>query len=159
MVGGERHEHRIGGATGAHLEDVVRRVGEHVGHRAGAAQSGLSATAEGARVLVGGCLDLGLPRLAGFEVLQRLRERRLRVPVLILTARDAIEVVGVLSHFANIEDTTDHGFAESQIAAFARLMRIATVTTPNLPELAALGPASTECMIAASVTVRASGPA
>src|SRR5678816_4010508 len=36
-------------------------------------------------------LDLGLPRLAGFEVLQRLRERRLRVPVLILTARDAIE--------------------------------------------------------------------
>lgn len=36
-------------------------------------------------------LDLGLPRLAGFEVLQRLRQRRLRVPVLILTARDAIE--------------------------------------------------------------------
>lgn len=36
-------------------------------------------------------LDLGLPRLAGFDVLQRLRERRLRLPVLILTARDAIE--------------------------------------------------------------------
>jgi alanine racemase len=27
----------------------------------------------------------------------------------------------VTTHFANIEDTTDHGFAESQIATFARL--------------------------------------
>ena len=36
-------------------------------------------------------LDLGLPRLAGFEVLQRIRARGLRLPVLILTARDAIE--------------------------------------------------------------------
>lgn len=36
-------------------------------------------------------LDIGLPRLAGFEVLQRIRARGLRLPVLILTARDAIE--------------------------------------------------------------------
>jgi two-component system OmpR family response regulator/two-component system response regulator QseB len=36
-------------------------------------------------------LDLGLPRLAGLEVLKRLRERANAVPVLILTARDAIE--------------------------------------------------------------------
>ena len=36
-------------------------------------------------------LDLGLPRLSGFDVLQRLRARGLRLPVLILTARDAIE--------------------------------------------------------------------
>ena len=35
-------------------------------------------------------LDLGLPRLAGFEVLQRIRARGLRLPVLILTARDAV---------------------------------------------------------------------
>jgi two-component system OmpR family response regulator len=36
-------------------------------------------------------LDLGLPKLDGFEVLKRLRRRRSRVPVLILTARDAVE--------------------------------------------------------------------
>ena len=34
-------------------------------------------------------LDLGLPRLAGMEVLRRLRARRQTLPVLILTARDA----------------------------------------------------------------------
>jgi two-component system OmpR family response regulator len=36
-------------------------------------------------------LDLGLPRLDGFEVLRRLRRRGSRVPVLVLTARDALE--------------------------------------------------------------------
>ncbi|NJD05144.1 MAG: response regulator transcription factor [Methylococcaceae bacterium] len=35
-------------------------------------------------------LDLGLPRLSGIELLQQLRQRQDRVPVLILTARDAI---------------------------------------------------------------------
>jgi two-component system, OmpR family, response regulator len=36
-------------------------------------------------------LDLGLPDLDGLEVLRRLRGRRARVPVLVLTARDALE--------------------------------------------------------------------
>jgi two-component system OmpR family response regulator len=36
-------------------------------------------------------LDLGLPRLEGTEVLKRLRQRGGRTPVLILTARDAVE--------------------------------------------------------------------
>jgi len=36
-------------------------------------------------------LDLGLPRLAGLEVLRRLRSRGATIPVLILTARDAVE--------------------------------------------------------------------
>lgn len=36
-------------------------------------------------------LDIGLPRLDGFEVLKRLRARRNMVPVLILTAREAVE--------------------------------------------------------------------
>jgi two-component system OmpR family response regulator/two-component system response regulator QseB len=36
-------------------------------------------------------LDLGLPDLSGFDVLRRLRARGNKVPVLILTARDAVD--------------------------------------------------------------------
>jgi two-component system, OmpR family, response regulator len=36
-------------------------------------------------------LDLGLPKLDGIEVLRRLRRRGSRVPVLVLTARDALD--------------------------------------------------------------------
>ncbi len=36
-------------------------------------------------------LDLGLPRMSGLEVLQRLRARNTPIPVLILTARDTVQ--------------------------------------------------------------------
>ena len=36
-------------------------------------------------------LDLGLPKRDGFEVLRRLRQQRDAIPVLIITARDAVE--------------------------------------------------------------------
>ncbi|HEY8118858.1 MAG TPA: response regulator transcription factor [Methylophilaceae bacterium] len=36
-------------------------------------------------------LDLGLPRIDGFEVLRRLRERKINAPVIILTARDDLD--------------------------------------------------------------------
>ena len=36
-------------------------------------------------------LDLGLPKMSGLEVLQRLRARNSRLPVLILTAGDSVE--------------------------------------------------------------------
>src|SRR5258706_7786564 len=36
-------------------------------------------------------LDIGLPGMSGFDVLKRARTRGVRVPVLILTARDAVE--------------------------------------------------------------------
>jgi DNA-binding response OmpR family regulator len=36
-------------------------------------------------------LDLGLPRLGGLELLRRMRAARNKTPVLILTARDAVE--------------------------------------------------------------------
>ena len=35
-------------------------------------------------------LDLGLPRLAGLDLLRRMRARGNKTPVLILTSRDAI---------------------------------------------------------------------
>ena len=36
-------------------------------------------------------LDLGLPRMSGLEVLRRVRDRGDRLPVLVLTAREAVE--------------------------------------------------------------------
>jgi DNA-binding response OmpR family regulator len=36
-------------------------------------------------------LDLGLPRLSGFELLRRVRARGDRTPVIVLTARDALD--------------------------------------------------------------------
>jgi DNA-binding response OmpR family regulator len=36
-------------------------------------------------------LDIGLPGIDGFEVLRRLRARGAQTPVLLLTARDAVE--------------------------------------------------------------------
>jgi len=38
-----------------------------------------------------------------------------------IRAARALKLAGVTSHFANIEDTTNHDFAETQIAAFGRI--------------------------------------
>jgi two-component system OmpR family response regulator len=48
-----------------------------------------AALASGAFDLV--ILDLGMPRMHGLEVLRRMRARKSRIPVLILTAHDATE--------------------------------------------------------------------
>jgi len=53
-----------------------------------AADARLQGAAPGAAVLV---LDVGLPGIDGFEVLRRLRARGSALPVLLLTARDAVE--------------------------------------------------------------------
>jgi DNA-binding response OmpR family regulator len=64
-------------------------------------------------------LDLGLPRKDGFAVLDGLRARRNRVPVLILTARDAIaERVKGLDHGA--DDYLVKPFSLEELAARIR---------------------------------------
>jgi DNA-binding response OmpR family regulator len=67
------------GLTGEGYDVVVSRTGEDGYFRA---------TTEPFDVLV---LDLGLPGRSGLEILAGLRGRGLAVPVLVLTARDAIE--------------------------------------------------------------------
>lgn len=64
-------------------------------------------------------LDLGLPRKDGFAVLDGLRQRRNRVPVLILTARDAVaERVKGLDHGA--DDYLVKPFSLDELAARIR---------------------------------------
>jgi two-component system response regulator MprA len=74
------------------LTEMLRRLLAHAGWSVAAATSG----AEGLRLaqdpeveLV--ILDVGMPDLDGFEVLRRLRAGGAALPVLMLTARDAIE--------------------------------------------------------------------
>ncbi len=76
----------------AMLADAVARALKQSAHMVQKAASGLeadNALAANEYDLV--LLDLGLPHLDGFEVLKRLRARRSKVPVMVLTVRDSVE--------------------------------------------------------------------
>ena len=78
-------------------------------------------------------LDLMLPRLSGEQVLERLRQRRPRVPVIILTARDAVEDrVRNLNAGADDYVTKPFSFAELLARVQARLR---AVDQPNATEV------------------------
>jgi len=68
-------------------------------------------------------LDLGLPDLDGLEVLRRLRADRVHVPILVLTARDAVESrIAALDAGADDYLVKPFAFAEllARIRALAR---------------------------------------
>jgi len=68
-------------------------------------------------------LDLGLPDKDGIEVLKELRAARIQVPILVLTARDAVESrVAALDHGADDYVVKPFAFAElvARIAALSR---------------------------------------
>lgn len=67
---------------------ALKRAGYAVDHAASGTEADAALASQTYDLLV---LDLGLPRMSGIEVLQRLRNRKATVPVLILTARDAVE--------------------------------------------------------------------
>jgi len=73
------------GLEGEHYDVVVERTGEGAFFRV---------TTETFDVIL---LDLGLPGRSGLEILSALRERGLKTPVLVLTARDSVQdrVVGL----------------------------------------------------------------
>jgi len=76
----------------AMLAQAVTRALQQSAHTVHAAASGEEADA----ALAGNdydlvLLDLNLPRLDGFEVLRRLRQRRAGVPVLVISVRDSLE--------------------------------------------------------------------
>jgi DNA-binding response OmpR family regulator len=76
----------------ARLASVIERAVREAGWTAETAKDGV----EGEHLLTGAggdaaVLDLGLPRQSGLDLLKRLRARGSTLPVLILTARDAVE--------------------------------------------------------------------
>jgi DNA-binding response OmpR family regulator len=74
-------------------------------------------------------LDLGLPRVDGFTVLRRLREARVTMPVVILTARDSVrDTVAGLEGGA--DDYIAKPFAFEELLARVRL-RLRSEGTPD----------------------------
>jgi two-component system OmpR family response regulator len=76
----------------ASLASGLRRILEAEGHTVAVSLGGEDAMAAASQErfdLV--ILDIGLPRMDGFEVLRRLRTAEKPMPVLVLTARDAVE--------------------------------------------------------------------
>jgi two-component system response regulator MprA len=73
------------------LRDVLRRALTLAGYNVRLAESGAVALAEVAAVVPDAVvLDIGLPDIDGLEVCRLLRREGNRVPVLMLTARDAV---------------------------------------------------------------------
>ena len=76
----------------APLASGLSRILEAEGHAVDVTERGedavLAASQEHFDLVI---LDIGLPRMDGFEVLRRLRAAEKRIPVLVLTARDAVE--------------------------------------------------------------------
>ena len=77
-------------------------------------------------------LDIGLPGIDGFEVVRRLRSRDSQVPVLLLTARDAIED-RVRGLELGADDYLVKPFATAELVA-----RIRALARRNLPKPALL---------------------
>jgi DNA-binding response OmpR family regulator len=69
------------------LVAALKFAGLAVDHESDGAQTARLAISEPYSLIV---LDLGLPGLSGFEVLRRIRAAGCAVPVMILTARDAV---------------------------------------------------------------------
>ncbi len=74
------------------LGDAIQAGLKQSGYAVDWMQDGMSADqALSTEPYVAAVLDLGLPRMSGLEVLRRLRNRNSAMPVLILTAMDAID--------------------------------------------------------------------
>jgi DNA-binding response OmpR family regulator len=69
------------------LAGTLKLSGFSVDHEADGAEAAALAVSEPYSLVV---LDLGLPNLSGFDVLRQIRRSGSKVPVMILTARDAI---------------------------------------------------------------------
>jgi DNA-binding response OmpR family regulator len=99
--------------------------------RVASGEAALAACSSGEYDLV--LLDIGLPGIDGFEVLRRLRDARRAMPVLMLTARDAIgdRVRGL---DLGADDYMTKPFAMPELAARVRAL-VRRGTTRSAPRL------------------------
>lgn len=119
------------------LADGLSRSLRHNGYAVDAVRDGLAAdsalAAQAFDLLI---LDLGLPQLAGLEVLRRLRARNSALPVLILTAADSIEQ-RVKGLDLGADDYMAKPFALSELEARVRaLTRRGAAAAPRCSSMA-----------------------
>ncbi len=106
-----------------HLRNLLRRLlldDRHVVETAASGEEALEIV-ESTTGIEGLILDLGLPGIGGLEVARRLRRRGETLPILVLTARDAIEdrVAGL---DAGADDYVVKPFAYEELAARLRAL-------------------------------------
>jgi two-component system OmpR family response regulator len=116
----------------AMLAEAVTRAlkqSSHVVQRAAGGQEADRALVANEYDLV--LLDLGLPQMDGVEVLKRLRARRTKVPVLILTVRDSVEdrVAGL---DLGADDYLTKPFELSELEARVRALIRRSHAAPNV---------------------------
>jgi two-component system, OmpR family, response regulator len=117
--------------------NLLKRGLEEENHRVTIARDGVSASelAEFCNfdVVV---LDVMLPRMDGFEVARRLRQRHIQTPILMLTARDAVpDITTGLDAGADDYLTKPFAFAE----LLARIRALARRGPANLPTTLKVG--------------------
>jgi DNA-binding response OmpR family regulator len=114
--------------------EYVRRGLEEAGYHVELAGDG----AEGLRVATGGhcdlvVLDLRLPKMSGIDVLRTLRDRGIGLPVLVLTAQDAVDFkVQALRMGADDYVTKPFAFEELLARVEALGRRPKSITPPVL---------------------------
>jgi two-component system OmpR family response regulator/two-component system response regulator TctD len=116
------------------LARALRKAGFAVDHVSSGADADTALLGQSFDLVI---LDLGLPRMSGIDVLKRLRCRKNVVPVLILTAQDAVED-RVRGLDAGADDYMCKPFALPELVARVRALTRRGTGNPTHIEFGAL---------------------